>query len=663
MTTRVERRTVAIVFVAALAIRLLYLLDVADSPTFRTPIVDAHTYHSAADAMFWQPVFYPAFLSALYAVCGVSVLWAKIVQAAIGALTCVLTFILGRRVVDRRAGLVAAAIVALYGPLIFFDGELLATGWAALWSVVLLLLLSTLARAPSRHLALALGCCAGASVLTRPTFLPFVVVSVVWLAWSWRGETRGRRVGLLALVLVGFGLATAPAVLLSGKTTGRYSFLPASGGINIHVGNNPDREATEAIRPGWAWSELTRLPTAHGVERKSETSRFFRGRFVQYVRDEPASFVAGLVAKTAELIGSRELPRNVDVYTQREWSPFLSALVWKAGQFGFPFGVLLPFAVVGLVHLGRRTPLPLLLFLGCYGAAIVLVFVAARYRAPLVPALAIAAAAGVLAFVDIVRRGERRRAGIYAAIVLAIAALSSLPGPFLREQLDYRSEMLYMVGTRMLELDEDERALELLQAAVERRPDHAETHNALGNVQFKRGDHAAAASHYRKAVEINAGFRVARDNLGRALLARGEFDEAVRQFRIVLREDPNHGAVRYYCGLALARLGKLEQAASDLTQAARLRPGDSRVLAELGRVRLRQTRFEDAIAAFRSALEIDPLHERSLGGLVLSLDSAGRADEATAVLAAALERARATGPAALVDRLTREAGRRRTHDR
>jgi 4-amino-4-deoxy-L-arabinose transferase-like glycosyltransferase len=195
MAACTSRGTVAIVFIAALALRLLYLLDVADSPTFHIPIVDAHTYHTIAaelargggvsEALFWQPVFYPTFLAALYAVCGVSVLWAKIVQAAIGALTCVLTFVLGRRVVDRRTGLVAAAIVALYGPLIFFGGELLATVWATLWSVVLLLLLLALARAGSPPLALVLGCCAGASVLTRPTFLPFVVVSIVWLAMAW----------------------------------------------------------------------------------------------------------------------------------------------------------------------------------------------------------------------------------------------------------------------------------------------------------------------------------------------------------------------------------------------------------------------------------------------------------------------------------------------
>jgi Tfp pilus assembly protein PilF len=459
--------------------------------------------------------------------------------------------------------------------------------------------------------------------------------------------------------LTGFVLFTAPVALFSGKTTGRYSFLPASGGINLHIGNNPDRQATEAIRPGWAWSELTRSPAKYGVERKADTSRYFRDRFLQYVRDEPVSYVAGLAAKTTQLISARELPRNVDVYTQREWSPFLSALVWKIGRFGFPFGLLLPFAVVGLVHLGRRIPLLIVLFLACYGAAVILVFVAARYRAPLVPALSIPAAAGALALVDLVRRGQRKRAGVYAALVIAVAALSSLPGPFLREQIDYHGEMLYMVGTRMIEDDEDALALELLQAALERRPDHAETHNALGNLRFKHGDHAAAATHYRRAVAIDAGFRVARDNLGRALLARGRFDEAVRQLRIVLADDPDHGAARYYCGLALARLGRLDEAASDLARAARLRPEDPRVLAGLGTVRLRQTRFDEAIAAFRSALALAPLHEPALDGLVRSLDAAGRAGEATAVLSAALERARISGPPTLAERLARKIERRR----
>ena len=37
-----------------------------------------------------------------------------------------------------------------------------------------------------------------------------------------------------------------------------------------------------------------------------------------------------------------------------EWSSLMRVLTWKVGGFGFPFGIVLPFAVVGLVYYWRR---------------------------------------------------------------------------------------------------------------------------------------------------------------------------------------------------------------------------------------------------------------------------------------------------------------------
>ena len=51
----------------------------------------------------------------------------------------------------------------------------------------------------------------------------------------------------------------------------------------------------------------------------------------------------------------------------------LGALVWRTGGFGFPAGVLLPLGVVGLVVARRRLTGVLPLFVGVYGAGLVLV--------------------------------------------------------------------------------------------------------------------------------------------------------------------------------------------------------------------------------------------------------------------------------------------------
>jgi len=66
----------AAVFLLAALIRGLYLYESSDNPTFFAPIVDSHRYDEIAcwlakgegvtDEFFWQPFFYPVFLSLLY---------------------------------------------------------------------------------------------------------------------------------------------------------------------------------------------------------------------------------------------------------------------------------------------------------------------------------------------------------------------------------------------------------------------------------------------------------------------------------------------------------------------------------------------------------------------------------------------------------------------
>ena len=138
------------IFALALVVRLIYLWESSSSPSFANPVLDASTYDGLARSLaagkrvsgelFWQPVFYPYFLSIVYWFSNGSIIFGKVVQIFLGSLTCLLTYYVGKRVFNHGTGIIAGLTIALYGPLIFFDGELLATGWANLWAVSLILL-------------------------------------------------------------------------------------------------------------------------------------------------------------------------------------------------------------------------------------------------------------------------------------------------------------------------------------------------------------------------------------------------------------------------------------------------------------------------------------------------------------------------------------------
>ena len=177
--------TAAGIFGLAMVVRLVYMYEVAESPRFFTPIVDSGEYDRIAKslaegkpmdaAFFWQAFFYPMFLSCVYFFSGASIIFAKLVQILLGSAVCVFGWRLGKQLFDSRTGVLAGIITAMYGPLVFFDNELLATVWASVWSVVLISLFLKARQKKTPAVYLTLGICGGLSIITRATFLPFFV--------------------------------------------------------------------------------------------------------------------------------------------------------------------------------------------------------------------------------------------------------------------------------------------------------------------------------------------------------------------------------------------------------------------------------------------------------------------------------------------------------
>ena len=406
----------AVVFVVALAVRLAHVLALRESPYFARPVLDAETYYWAARALaagegwaervYWQPPGYPYFLAAVLRVAGPGFLAPRLVQAVLGALTAALTCALGARVFGRAVGLGAGLVVALYGLLIYYDAELLAPSlaislqMATLWSA---------ARAPDERGGrgwLLTGLLGG---LTAVVNAPALVLLPIL------GIAARRRIGW---VLLGAILAIAPVTARNWIQGRELVLISSNGGINLYLGNNPRYDETVGLRPGRDWQALVRAPALQGVTGAGPASRFFTERVSAYAGQDPGGFVRLQVRKIGLLLQGNEIPRNQEIYPTRTWSPVLRALLWKGPGIAFPFGLLLPLAVVGLGVAGRRAPV-LAASVVLLGLTVVAFFVTARYRAALVPLLALFAAAALRwAVVEASPRARLAAAGAATAVYM-----------------------------------------------------------------------------------------------------------------------------------------------------------------------------------------------------------------------------------------------------
>jgi len=571
----------------ALVLRTAYLVEgYRHNPTFECPIIDAYTYDTLAvreasgagmgPESVWQSLFYPYFLSVCYRLFGHRHLPVRIIQLLLGLGTCALTFRLGARLFSIPVGLIGMAAVVLCGPLIFFEGELLPTTWEVFWFLGSLVLFQEWMetcgrRSLMRFFICGLVCAAG--IMIRPTVLPFYAVAVALLVADCDRGVRGRT-GALVAAAAGAALVFVPVMARNHALTKRWILLPLSGGLNFYIGNNPDADKTIAIRPGDQWYRLTVSPRKVGVVHAQEGPRYFYGKSFEFIRRRPLAFARGLADKAALLLSSREIPRNTDIYLFRRYSRTAAALTWRRGGFGFPAGIVIPFALLGMVvGLRRLRDLALLyLYVATYATGIVLFFVSARYRAPLLPALCILGASGI-AWLRATWAGGRRAAfagGLVALTAFGVACNRPVRIP--EDRVDFDSELSMALGSVHMARGEEEEGERRLREALARNPRNVDAHALLGTVHLRKGNLRAAETESVRALEIDPCHIGALLNLARVQRAKGEWGEAAGCYARALALDPGNSEIHEELAGVHERLGDSRAASLEYWKALKLKP-------------------------------------------------------------------------------------------
>jgi len=158
-----------------------------------------------------------------------------------------------------------------------------------------------------------------------------------------------------------------------------------------------------------------------------------------------------------------------------------------------------------------------------YGAGLVAVFVAARYRVVMVPWLAVAAAWAVVEGWRRLRAGQARTLRPAAAVAVAVLLLGVVPGPFAQERIDTEPEMWHGIGYDRMHRDGDLAGAEAaFREAVRLDPTYAEAQNRLGVAIGQQHRYAEAIPYFEAAVTLRPGYQEARENLAlaRRLAAR-----------------------------------------------------------------------------------------------------------------------------------------------
>ncbi|MBI4247132.1 MAG: tetratricopeptide repeat protein [Candidatus Rokubacteria bacterium] len=553
------------IFSLAFAVRISYLFQIKSFPLFYHLVGDARSYDEWAQRIaagdwlgrevFYQAPLYPYFLGLLQFLIGRDLWWIRVIQIALGALSCSLVYWAGKSFFDRPAGIAAALIVSLYAPAIFSDGLLQKS---VLDVFLVSLALALLAGAPGRPdgaILMASGIVLGLLALSRENALIWLLVVPAWIWLFWAEHPVRRRARWLGAFLLGASLVLLPVGLRNLTVGGVFTLTTAQlMGPNFFMGNNPRADGTYIpFRAGRGDPKYERQDIAELAEQAvgrplspGEVSAYWLRRSWDYIRSQPVDWLRLLGRKWMLLWNVRELEDADDFYLYERWSAVLGALGWTTS-----FGWLAPLAAVGGVltwQQWRRLSLLYALLLS-FALAVTLFIVVGRYRMAMVPMLALFAGAFLGCGGSIVR--ERRfRQGVVALGVLLLALavvhwpVMGKPGPsatglnnlgtaFVAEgrlsmavqsyrlalQVEPKSLVVhYNLANALITQGQLDAARHHLEEAVRINPSYAEAHQRLGEVMAVRGDLETATIHFREAIRIRPGFAEAEQALARALL-------------------------------------------------------------------------------------------------------------------------------------------------
>jgi 4-amino-4-deoxy-L-arabinose transferase-like glycosyltransferase len=408
-----EHRTFVWMLLAGVLVRLVILVAVQSTGL---KIEDEQQYAQLAKSLndgrgfAWadrgltsmRPPLYPVFIAAVWRLTGTESIQAvRAAQIVVALATVALLYMLTLRLFDRRTAILAAAALCFY-PSFLFSGVLLLTETlVTLFLLMLAVEYFALIKRPSATMAAAIGATVGLAALTRSVFWPYPLLLVPLTFFSVAGPAL-RRARIALIILVTYAAVVGPWALRNTRLQRTVTIVDTMGGMNLRMGNyehTPIERMWDAVAltgdRSWSYELGLHVPEAV-TWTDGQKDKWAQRAALAYMASHPRQTLIRSVVKFGDFWGmERELVAGLR-------SGLYQPPAWLAMVMVAAVGVAYPLLALGAIAGLFRAPVSsrpmhfLILSIGVLLTGIhTIVFGHSRYHLPLVPFLAMYAAAAV----------------------------------------------------------------------------------------------------------------------------------------------------------------------------------------------------------------------------------------------------------------------------
>ncbi|MBU0517636.1 glycosyltransferase family 39 protein [bacterium] len=631
-----------LIVLIALLLRLLHLFSVAHAPFFDTPYLDAGAFDQKAllfaegqpfdDRAYFQAPFYIYFLGTIYKLFGHSYWAATLIQVLLSTATVWLTYLLAKRLYNRSTALLAALILAFYGPLIHYSSQLLITTLFVFWVALFLLLLDKAREQQKFRDYLLLGVIFGLAAITRPNILIFAPIALLYLLLRSRDKIKRA-----VLFLAGALLIILPVTIRNYIVEKDLVLISSQAGVNFYMGNNPWATGRTAWVPGTSrdwWNEgfQQTIEIAERTEgsalKSSDISAFWFNKAISEMSVRPAKWLNVYLDKIKYLLSGYEISDTEDIYFYRQFSWILALLMWT-GWFSFPMGILLPLALFGLAfNFDWKSQWHLILFQLVFAIGLMLFVITSRYRLPMAPLWAIWAAAGSISIINLCRQGKILHHFLtILGFVLLLVVVNRNP---VQGGVIPMFDGTINLGNTYLEKKDYPNALKQFQQAAQLNSFSARPFSGAGIALLNLGRIDEAKEQFLKAFNFDPIHVQTNNNLGQLYLREGNLDQALRHFSISLQQDSTQIFALKGAADTYLQMQDYEAAAGFYQRAYQAGAADKQLLSRWAQAMVAQQRYPEALEVNTLLLKSypdDPRVHHNQARIYIYCDSLQRAAE------------------------------------
>ncbi|MEW6620523.1 MAG: glycosyltransferase family 39 protein [bacterium] len=410
-----EQIFLIILLTVAFIIRLLYVIfistlqapptgDGVDYDMIGMNIINGYGYSLYPGVpTSYRPPLYQFFLAGIYFCFGHSYAVVRIIQSLIGALTCLITYFMGKELFNKNIGMLSSLLLVFYPSAIYFCGQIYTEGIFIFLLTISMFYAIKVYKKPSLKNQIICGILIGLSILTRPILLPFLPFIFIWCILIF----KQKKVAIMnfSIITLFILLTLSPWTIRNYIVHHRFVPIATLGGPSFFVCNNPfekngiwympneaewrqmgEKPPNMATRPPspyistdfgaplWWWKDLSE------VENEKKHYRLA----INWIKNHPQEFIK-LCGKKLIRFWEWETQSAAPIAQKYKLINLLS------------YAILLPFMVIGLFFSFKEFKKFAIIYLLILQFTLntILFYGSTRFRTPLDPYLLIFASIGI----------------------------------------------------------------------------------------------------------------------------------------------------------------------------------------------------------------------------------------------------------------------------